>query len=133
MPRSCTRSNPFLLYSSYCHRSIRSSPVLLVACPSRISSASCRFRPRACIIPSICALVVLATVLIFHHRGSSSALMLTCVLAMSLTLPCCPNWSSGGHGVAPSDHWVLGLKTHLHVKCEGFRAGLRALIHGKLL
>ncbi|KAG6470214.1 hypothetical protein ZIOFF_071274 [Zingiber officinale] len=52
---------------------------------------------------------------------------------VSLTLPCCSNWFSGGHGAAPSDHWVLGLKIHLQVKCEGFRAGLRALIHGKLL
>ncbi|XP_042473991.1 uncharacterized protein LOC122056222 [Zingiber officinale] len=25
---------------------------------------------------------------------------------VSLTLPCCPNWSSGGHGVAPSNHWT---------------------------
>ncbi|KAG6487927.1 hypothetical protein ZIOFF_056665 [Zingiber officinale] len=70
---------------------------------------------------------------LFHHHGSSSALMLTYVLAVSLTLPCCPNWSSSGYGAAPSDHWVLGLKIHLQVKCEGFRAGLRALIHGKLL
>ncbi|KAG6529132.1 hypothetical protein ZIOFF_011326 [Zingiber officinale] len=111
MPRLCTRSNPFLLYSSYCHCSIRSPPALLVACPSRISSAS--------------GLVVTSEAL-------SPPWVVVCP-NVSLTLPCCPNWFSGGHRAAPSDHWVLGLKIHLHVKCEGFRAGLRALIHGGLV
>ncbi|KAG6521199.1 hypothetical protein ZIOFF_018265 [Zingiber officinale] len=50
---------------------------------------------------------------LFHHRGSSSALMWT--------------WSSSISSLVR----VLRLKIHLQVKCEGFRAGLRALIHAE--